>query len=64
MADRYTNPENAEAATEMAAAESENAESIDSTVADDVIIPVEETAAAEETAAVEETVENASAEKE
>ncbi len=62
VADRYTNPENAEAATEMAAAESENAESIDSTVADDVIIPVEETAVDE--TVVEETVENASAEKE
>ena len=40
--DRFTNPDEAEAATAAAAAESEFAESIDETVEDDVIIPAAE----------------------
>ena len=35
--DRYTNPENAQAATQAAAAESEFGESIDSSVEDEVL---------------------------
>ena len=38
MPDRFTNPEDAEAATLAAAAESEFAPSIDETVADDIAV--------------------------
>ena len=51
--DRFTNPENAEAATAAAAAESEFAPSIDKSVADDVVI----TAAADEAVDTVESVE-------
>lgn len=47
--DRFTNPDEAEAATAAAAAESEFAESIDETVEDDVIIPAAEAADAGQT---------------
>ena len=39
MPDRYSNPEDAEEATLKAAQESEDAESIDESVEDDVLIP-------------------------
>jgi len=42
VADRFTNPENAEAATLAAAAESENAEPIDLSVQEEVVAVVEE----------------------
>lgn len=48
--DRFTNPENAEAATLAAAAESEFAASIDESVEDDVIIAAEAAAVVEEVA--------------
>ena len=51
--DRFTNPETAEEATLAAAAESEGAESIDETVAEEVTAVAEEVAEAAETAAKE-----------
>ena len=45
VADRFTNPENAEAATLAAAAASEGADPIDESVEETVVTPVEETAA-------------------
>ena len=48
--DRFTNPENAEAATIAAAAESEFAKAIDETVADDVVVTAAELVAAAEAA--------------
>ena len=57
--DRYTNPENAEAATLAAAEASENAESIDDTAEDDVLLTEE---AAENVEEVAEAVEPAAEE--
>ena len=52
--DRFTNPENAEAATLAAAAESEFASSIDESVEDDVVITAEAPAVVEEVAETDE----------
>ena len=58
--DRYSNPEAAEEATLRAAQESEDAESIDETVEDDVLIPETAAEPEEETAAEETNTETAS----
>lgn len=60
--DRFTNPDEAEAATAAAAAESEFAEAIDTTVEDDVVIPAAESVETEqqETAAESEGVSDGS----
>ena len=55
VADRYTNPENAEAATLAAAAESEFNDSIDPSVADDIVTAEERNAAIE---ALEDSIES------
>ena len=52
--DRFTNPENADAATLAAAAESEFASSIDESVEDDVVITAEAPAVVEEVAETDE----------
>ena len=60
VADRFTNPESAVAATAAAAAESELAPSIDETVAEDLVVTAAELVAAEAAEAVaEETVQTA-----
>lgn len=55
--DRFSNPENAEAATLAAAAESEFAPSIDENITDDILVAAEETVETVETAQAVETVE-------
>ena len=55
--DRFSNPENAEAATLAAAAESEFAPSIDENINDDILVAAEETVETVETAEAVEAVE-------
>ncbi len=55
VSDRYSSPETAEAATLAAAEESEFADSIDSTVEDDVLVSTDETAAVSDMESVDES---------